>query len=101
MGHTTYIILLFHNEISPLAIQFHSSPIPMSMQSLKKIGQKVLKFQHGNEALTDRQIDGLTTDGRTLKVRRVLHNTPSLFVWWGIKSGKTCHLGGDLKSDFD
>ena len=36
------ITLLFQNEISPLAIPYHSSPIPMSMQSLKKIGQKVL-----------------------------------------------------------
>ena len=33
----------------------------MSMQSLKKIGQKVLKLEHGNEALTE----GRTTDGRT------------------------------------
>ena len=33
----------------------------MSMQSLKKIGQKVLKLEHRNEVLTDRQTD----DGRT------------------------------------
>ena len=33
----------------------------MSMQSLKKIGQKVLKLEHGNKALTD----GRMTDGRT------------------------------------
>ena len=33
----------------------------MSMQSLKKIGQKVLKLEHGNEALTD----GRTTDGHS------------------------------------
>ena len=30
----------------------------MSMDSLKKIGQMVLKLVHGNEALTDRQTDG-------------------------------------------
>ena len=30
----------------------------MSMQSLKKVGQKVLKLEHGNEALTDRRMDG-------------------------------------------
>ena len=36
----------------------------MSMQSLKKIGQKVLKLEHGNEALTDRQTDR-RMDGRT------------------------------------
>ena len=34
-----------------------------SMQSLKKIGKKILKLKQGNEALTDRQ-----TDGRTLKI---------------------------------
>ena len=55
------ITLLFQNEISPLPIPYHSSSIPMSMQSLKKIGQKVLKLEHGNEALTDRRMD----DGRT------------------------------------
>ena len=35
----------------------------MSMQSLKKIGQKVLKLEHGNEALKDRRMDG-QTDGQ-------------------------------------
>ena len=41
-GHKSRAItLLFLNEIIPLAIPYHSSPIPMSMQSLKKIGQKV------------------------------------------------------------
>ena len=30
----------------------------MSMQSLKTIGQKVLKLEYGNEALSDRQTDG-------------------------------------------
>ena len=54
--------MLFQNEISPLAIPYHFSPIPMSMQSLKKIGQKVLKLQHGNEALMDRQTDRQWTD---------------------------------------
>ena len=44
------ITLLFLNEIIPLAIPYHSSPIPMSMQSLKKIGKKALKLEHGNEA---------------------------------------------------
>ena len=38
----------------------------MSMQSLKKIGQMVLKLEHRNEALTDRRMDG-----QTLKVWRV------------------------------
>ena len=50
-GHKSRAInLLFLNEIIPLAIPYHSSPIPMSMQSLKKIGKKVLKLEHGNEA---------------------------------------------------
>ena len=44
----------------------------MFMQSLKKIGQKVLKLEHGNKARMDRRMDdGQTMDGRTLKVRRV------------------------------
>ena len=47
-GHkSSAITLLFLNEIIPLAIPYHSSPIPMSMQSLKK---KVLKLEHRNEA---------------------------------------------------
>ena len=49
---------MFQNEISPLAIPYYYSPIPMSMQRLKKIGQKVLKLEHGNEALTVRRTDG-------------------------------------------
>ena len=50
-GHKSRAItLLFLNEIIPLAIPFHSCPIPMPMQSLKKIGKKVLKLEHGNEA---------------------------------------------------
>ena len=61
------------NEISPLAIPYHSSPIPMSMQSLKKIGQKALKLEHGNKALmngqldvqTDRWMDAQSSEGIT------------------------------------
>ena len=53
------ITLLFINEFSPFAIPNHSSPISMSMQSLKKINQKLLKLESRNEALTD---------GRTLKI---------------------------------
>ena len=43
------ITMLFLNEIILLGIPNHSSPITMSMQSLKKIGEKVLKLEHGNE----------------------------------------------------
>ena len=50
-GHESRAIaLLFLNEIIQLAIPYHSSPIPMSVQSLKKIRKKVLKLEHGNEA---------------------------------------------------
>ena len=50
-GHKSRVItLLFLNEINPLTIPYYSSPIPMSMQSLKKIGKNVLKLEHGNEA---------------------------------------------------
>ena len=50
-GHKSRAItLLFLTEIIPLAIPYHSFPIPMSMQSLKKIGKKVLKLEHGNKA---------------------------------------------------
>ena len=53
-GHNSVV----YNEFSPFAIPNHSSPISMSMQSVKKIGQKLLKLESGNEALTD---------GRSLK----------------------------------
>ena len=50
LGHKSRAITkLFLNEIIQLTIPYHFSPIPMSMQSLKKIGKKVLKL-HGNEA---------------------------------------------------
>ena len=40
-----------------IAIPNHSSLISMSMQSLKKIGQKRLNLESGNEALTDGRTD--------------------------------------------
>ena len=45
----------------------------MPMQSLKEIGQKLLKLESGNKVLTD---------GRTLKIfgGYIKHNTPPLFV---------------------
>ena len=46
-GHKSVI-----NEFSPFAIPNHSSPISMSMQSLKKIGQKLLKLESGNDIFT-------------------------------------------------
>ena len=50
------------DEIYPSTIPNHSFLISTLIQSLKKIGQKLLKIESGNEALTDGQ-----TDGRTLK----------------------------------
>ena len=47
------ITQLFINEFSPFIIPNHSSLISMSMHSLEKIGQKLLKFESGNQALTD------------------------------------------------
>ena len=52
------ITLVFINDFSLFAIPNHSTLISMSMESLKTIGQKLLKLESGNEALTD---------GRTLK----------------------------------
>ena len=46
-------------------MSYHCSPIPMSMRSLKKIGQKVLMLEHENKALSDRQMDGQMTDGHS------------------------------------
>ena len=60
---TKAITLLFINEFSLFAIQNHSSPISMSMQSLKKIGQKLLKLESGNEALTDGRWTGFFVAG--------------------------------------
>ena len=47
------ITLLFINEFSPFAIPNHSFLISMPMQSLKKIGQKLLKLESRHEVLTD------------------------------------------------
>ena len=58
------ITLLLINEFSPFAIPNHSSLISISMQSFKKIDQKLLKLEFGNEALTDGWTD-ILTDGWT------------------------------------
>ena len=49
--HQSYL-LLFINEFRTFAIQNHSSLISMSMQSLKKIGQKLLKLESRNDIFT-------------------------------------------------
>ena len=51
------IALLFINKFSPNAIPNYTSAISMSMQSLKKIGQKLLELETGNEAPTDGRTD--------------------------------------------
>ena len=45
------ITLLFMNEFSPFAIPNHSFLVSISVQSLKKIGQKLLKLESGNDTL--------------------------------------------------
>ena len=50
------------DEIYPSTIPNYSFLISTLIQSLKKMGQKMLKIESGNEALTDG-----CTDGRTLK----------------------------------
>ena len=57
------ITLLFIYEFSQFAIPNHSSLTSMTVQNLKKIGQKLLKLESGNEALMDGR-----TDGQTLKI---------------------------------
>ena len=71
-GHNSVLL----SKFSPIAIPNHSSLISMSMQSMKETGQKLLKLESGNGALTDTQT-----------IRRVLHNTPPLCVA-GCKNAK-------------
>ena len=47
----------------------------MFLQNLKKIGQKLLKLESGNEALTD---------GRTLKIFGGYNKIPRYFLCGGI-----------------
>ena len=46
------ITLLFIQEFSPFACQNHSTLISVFMQTLKKIGQKLLKPESGNDIFT-------------------------------------------------
>ena len=52
------ITLLFINKFSPFAIPNHSSLISMSMQSLKKIGQKLLVLESGKRWPMDGRTNG-------------------------------------------
>ena len=52
LHQSSAITLLFINKFSPFAIQNHSSLISMSMQSSKKIGQKLLKLESGKVIFT-------------------------------------------------
>ena len=74
------ITLLLINKFSPFAIPNHTSPISMSMQSLKKIRQKPLKLESGNKVPAEGHI------------KRFEGITPPLFLWQGIKS-QQCSLG--------
>ena len=46
------ITRLFINQLSPFAIPNHFFLISLSMQSLKKIGQKLLRLEPGNDIFT-------------------------------------------------
>ena len=52
LHESSALTLLFINEFSPFAIPNRSSLMSMSMQSLKKIGQKLLKLEAGNDIFT-------------------------------------------------
>ena len=75
--------MLIINEFSQFAIPNHSSPISMSMQSLKKIGQKLLKLESGNEALTDGRTDG-RTDTQNFKIFGEYNIIPRNFLCGGV-----------------
>ena len=90
------ITLLFMNEFSPFSIPNHSFPISISMQDLKKIGQKLLKFESGNEALTDGR-----PDGRTLKRFGGYNIIPRHFLWRTIKMCMITYMRGTVKKFVD
>ena len=52
LNQSRAITLLFIYEFSPFAIPNHSSLISISLQSLKKISQKLLKLESGNDIFT-------------------------------------------------
>ena len=74
------ITLLFINKFSSFAIPNYSSPISVSMQSLKKICQKPLKLESGEK--------GWWTDGRTLKQFGGYNIIPCHFFVAGYKNQK-------------
>ena len=55
----------------------------MSLQSLKKIGQKLLKLESGNEALMDQRMNRLT-DSWTLKRFGGYHIKPHHILCGGV-----------------
>ena len=59
------------DEIYPSTIPNHSFLISTLIHSLKKIGQKMLKIESGNKALTDGQTDGQTDTQTQIFERRV------------------------------
>ena len=74
------ITLLFMNKFSPFSNPNRSSPISTSMQSLKKIGQKLLKSGSRNEARIDGWMDGWMD-----KQFGGYNVIPATFLWQGIK----------------
>ena len=77
-GHESRAItLLFLNEIIPLAIPYHSSPIPISMHEKNRSkGTKVRARKQSADGQTDGRTDTQSSEGIT--------DTPPLFVWRGM-----------------
>ena len=95
-GHKSRAITLDVSEWNyPIAIPYHSSLIPMFMQSLKNIGRKVLKLEYGNEAQSiltyikgHNPLEIPYHSSRIPMSMQSLKKTgqKELFVWRGIKS---------------
>ena len=91
LNQSRAITLLFIYEFSPFAIQNHSSLISMSMQSLKKINQKLLQLESGNEALKGEQMHR-QTEGWTLKQFGWYNIMPHHTFLFSVAGYKKCWL---------
>ena len=87
------INLFFINKFSPFAILNHSSLISMSMQSLKTIGQKLLKSSETENAQTARTVQYPATlcvagykNRKWLSQRQNLTDQLTCGKWWSLPS---------------
>ena len=78
-GHNSVV----YKKFSPFAIPNHSSLISISMQKVKKIGQKLLKSESRNKALTD---------GRTLNWFGGYNTIIRHFSVAGYKNDSVCFI---------